>query len=97
MKKLNSELIDVVESFGVMKGSWNIIENKYGRNKLTEKVSFYQYKDRLFCVIDRTGDKPVSQLIEYENKEEGNQHFNQMKLMVTALNGYLIHDKRSGC
>ena len=96
MKALNPDLIDAVEAFAELKGSWIIIENKYGKNKLTERVSFYQYKDRRYCIIDRTGDHAESLIYQYDNRDEGNRHFNEMKLKVTLLKGYFLYDKRSG-
>ena len=93
MKILSFEMIDVIEATASLKGSWIILENKYGKQKLTERVSFYEKDGSLFSIIDRSGS---SKIYQYKDREEGNLHFNQMKLMVTALNGYFIHDKRSG-
>ena len=93
MKILSFEMIDVVEATASLKGSWIILENKYGKQKLTERVSFYEKDGSLFSIIDRSGS---SKIYQYNNREEGNLHFNQMKLITAAVGGCFLKDKRSG-
>ena len=93
MKILNNHMLDVIEASGEPKASWIIIEDKYGKNKLTERISFYEIKGNLFSIVDRSSK---TRIYQYENREEGNLHFNQMKLTVACVGGYFLKDKRSG-
>lgn len=96
MKSLSIDKIDVIEAFEEPRASWLFIEHLYGKNQLTERLSYYQVDDRFYCIIDRTGNRSKTLGYQYETKEEANKHFLQMKLKATLFGCYVVADKRSG-
>ena len=79
MKKIDSYLVNVLEGYGFYKGTWVIMAQSYGHYRVAERVSFYEYQDTFFSVIDRFGNRGKTIVYMYKNKEEGNNHFNKIK------------------
>lgn len=89
MKTLSSNIIDSIEIHANPKGTWVILAESYGKFRPVERITFYEYEDKYFCVIDRMGYRGKTLGYQYDNREEGNLHFNRMKI-ETAIIGNLF-------
>ena len=97
MRKIDSDWYAVIETHAILKGAWVILLERYGKLYPDERVSFYEYKDYLFCIIDRMGIQTKGKTIiyQYANKEEGNKHFLQIKSKVESVGALIRKDKDS--
>ncbi len=95
MKTLSSTMIDMIESEADPKGTWIILDESCGRFRPAERVTFYEYADRFFCVIDRMGSRARTIGYQYDSREEGNLHFTRMKLESAVIGNIFVKDRRS--
>lgn len=95
MKALSVDVVDKLETFAVCKGTWVILAEQCGKYRLVERVSFYEYNDTHYSVIDRLGNRGKTIVYRYDSKDEGNIHFNQIKIETVVIGNLFRRDKRS--
>ena len=94
MKKLDNECLYAIETNGTLKSEFNIFCSRYGKLHLDEKISFYEYKEICFCIIDRLSDGGHT-VYQYKNKEEGNQHFVKIKAKCAEIGAVIRRETLS--